>query len=248
MSDFDYFVSKRIVCLSAGKLLPTVSLKALCFHAAFVVDTWKQRNNHNWIQFFAVYLLLNSCRPTYVHCWDSLWGPARPVCCMMTLQFAKLQASWNPVLKKPQTLPELLIKYWWGPNKCTRLTVPMTFLLSLSHFCCSVCLYVSVNVLIWITKDNCFQQYIGLQISTVPLSLLPGNSNKHTSMPDNYSFTLCDSPQSSPSLLASHQSLLMCSHKGNQHADLIGVYKHQQRITGIILITSLPLGINIKSI
>lgn len=77
----------------------------------------------------------------------------------------------------------------------------------------------------------------------------PGNSNKHTCMPANYSFALCDSRQSSPFLLASHQSLLMCSHKGNQHANLMEAYKHQQRITGVIfVITSLPLGINIKSI
>lgn len=54
--------------------------------------------------------------------------------------------------------------------------------------------------------------------------------------------------QSSPVQLASHQSLLMCSHKGNQHANLMEVYKLQQRITGVILITSLLLGINIKSI
>ena len=92
------------------------------------------------------------------------------------------------------------------------------------------------------------RQRIGLHISTVLLSLLPGNSNKHTSMPANYSFTLCDSRQSSPVLLASHQSLLMCSHEGNQHANLMEVYEHRQRITGRIVITSLPLGINIKSI
>lgn len=64
--------------------------------------------------------------PTHFHSWDSRqpW----PVHCMMTTQFTKLQASWNPALKKAQTLPELLIDYWWRPDKCTRLTVPMTFL------------------------------------------------------------------------------------------------------------------------
>lgn len=98
------------------------------------------------------------------------------------------------------------------------------------------------------TKENCFQQCISLHILIVLLSLLPENSNKHTSMPANYSFTLCDSRQSSPILLASHQTLLMCTHKGNQHANRMEIYKHQKKITGIILIMSLPLGINIKSI
>ncbi len=79
-------------------------------------------------------------------------------------------------------------------------------------------------------------------------SLLPGNSNEHTSMAANYNFTLCDNRQSSPILLASHQILLMFSHKGNQHDNLMEVCRHQQRITAVILITSLPLGINIKSI
>lgn len=177
----------------------------------------------------------------------------------MTMQFTKLQASWNLALKKPQTLPELLIKYWWRPDKCTRLTIPVTFLSpALGRFCSSLPAYMFLSVdtkvikmwneLIWITKGNCFQQCLILQISTVLLSLMPGNSNKHTFVPGNYSFTLGDSRQSSPIVLASHQSLLMCSHKGNQHANLMEVYKHQQRITGIILITSLPLGINIKFI
>lgn len=65
-------------------------------------------------------------------------------------------------------------------------------------------------------------------------------------MPAYYSFTQCDSRQPSHVLLASHQSLLMFSHRGNKHAKLMEVHKHQQRITGVI--TSLPLGINTKSI
>lgn len=172
------------------------------------------------------------------------------------MQFTKLQARWNPALKKPQTLPELLINYWWRPDKCTRLTIPMTFLPpALGHF--SACLYFCQLIQKFgrcemcsfkSQKGNCFQQCISLHILTVLLSLLPENSNKHISMPANYNFTLCDSPQSSPLLLASHQSLLMCSHKGNQHANLMEVYKHQQRITGRIWITSLPLGIIIKYI
>lgn len=89
-------------------------------------------------------------------------------------------------------------------------------------------------------KGSCFQQCIILQLSTVLLSLQPGDPNKYITKPANYSFTQCDSRQSSPILLARHQSVLMCSHKGNQHANLMEIYKHQQRTTGIILITSLP--------
>lgn len=47
--------------------------------------------------------------------------------CMMTMRFTKLQASWNPVRKKPQPAPELLNNYWWRPDKCTWLTISMTF-------------------------------------------------------------------------------------------------------------------------
>lgn len=74
-----------------------------------------------------------------------LWE-ALPIHCMMTMQFTKLQASWNPALKKPQTLPELLINYWWRPDKCTWRTIPMTFFSpALGHFCSSLCLYVCIR-------------------------------------------------------------------------------------------------------
>lgn len=134
-------------------------------------------------------------------------------------------------------------------DKCTPLTIPMTFLSpALSHFCHFVCLYVPViqnlakcGFCSFITqKGSCFQQCIILQLSTVLLSLQPGDPNKYITKPANYSFTQCDSRQSSPILLARHQSVLMCSHKGNQRANLMEIYKHQQRTTGIILITSLP--------
>lgn len=133
-----------IFCFLASKVLPTVFIlflsRPLCFPAAFVVDTWLQRH-HIWIKLF-LYLLLNSQKANTFTAVTL--RAAWPIHCMMTMQFTKLQASWNPALKKPQTLPELLIDYWWRPDKCTRLTVPMTFLPpALGHF--SACLYVSVS-------------------------------------------------------------------------------------------------------
>lgn len=196
-----------------------------------------------------------------LHSQLGLSSEAWPIHCMMTMQFRKLQASWNPVLRKPRTLPELLINYWRRTDKCTRLTIPMTFLSpDLNPFCRSACLHkvymyttesyrqASSEVLIQIIEDLYFQQCISLQILTVLLSPLPKNWNKHSSMPGNYSFTLSDSRHSSPILLASHQSLLMGTHRGNQHANLMEICKHLQRISDINVITSMPLGVNIKSI
>lgn len=56
----------------------------------------------------------------------------------------------------------------------------------------------------------------------------------------NCSFTQCDSRKSSPVLLARHQSHLEYSHWGDKDANLMEGYKHQQRITGIIVIAYLP--------
>lgn len=74
---------------------------------------------------------------------------------------------------------------------------------SLSHFCRSglACAF-SVGVLISITKDNCFSQCISLQTPTVQPSFpAQQHAKKTTSMPANYSFTLCDSRQSSHTLV-----------------------------------------------
>ncbi len=98
--------------------------------------------NHIWFKLF-LYLLPKTHRPTFT---AVTLRAAWPIHHMMTMQFTKLQASWNPALKKPQTLLELLIDYWWRPDKCTRLTIPMTFLSpALGHLCCSACLYISVS-------------------------------------------------------------------------------------------------------
>lgn len=143
------FIVCSVCCLWGCKVLPTVFycfsaglFGSLCFHIAFVVDTWLQLH-HIWFKLL-LYLLLNPIdQPTFT---AVTLRAARLIHCMMTMQFTKLQASWNPALKKPQTLPELLINYWWRPDKCTRLTVPMTFLSpALGHFWRSACLYVSVS-------------------------------------------------------------------------------------------------------
>ena len=106
---------------------------------------------------------------------------------------------------------------------------------------CEMCSFKSQKVIVlnnvsaYRSQLYWYLSCLGTQISTLPCQLI---TVSHCVTVDNLS----------PVLLASHQSLLMCSHKGNQHAQLMEADKHQQRITGEILITSLPLGINIKSI
>lgn len=222
---FRTILSTLATILSWEQSLKLVENLSACYEQLVVADSWIHYYTSGWTSSCTCYWSPTSQPTLTAVTLREAWS----IHCMMTMQFAKLQASWNSALKKPSDSAELLISYWWRPDKCTRLTIPMTFLSpALSHFFCSASLYVSVS---WHKsyenfkcahledKGNCFQQCISLQISTVPLSLLPGNSNK-APMPANYSFTLCDSWQSSPILLASHQSLLMCLYKKNRHANL----------------------------
>lgn len=113
-------ISVFIMMTVLGMCLPnSVTLPLFFSMEAFFVNTiWL----HLWHIGKEVFTILSLNSVNNPNLWEECTCNV-----VMTVQFTKVQASWNPARKKPQPALELLINYWWRPDKCTWLTISMTF-------------------------------------------------------------------------------------------------------------------------